>query len=150
MKEALEQFPANAHKVYGFGAISRKFNGAYYLDLWPAATPFLVVTSPTLAHQAMQTTRISIEKPDDLRTWFKSLTGGTSMFDARPEEWRGLRNLFRSGFSNNHLMTLAPMLVKETLVYCQTLRAHAEKGDMIYLDPITLRFVIDIVGQLLL
>lgn len=48
-------FPADAIKVYLFGYLVEKFgrNGALYLDLWPFAEPFLVITNPLLAGQIM-------------------------------------------------------------------------------------------------
>ena len=141
-------YPRNGIKVYLFGELVRLFgkSGAVYLDLWPLAEPFLVITSPYLANQ-VATTAIAYEKPDALRTWFYSLAGGISMFDAPGEKWKSLRALFNRGFSANHLLSLIPIMVEETEVYCDILRQHAKKGDMFYLDPTNLRFMLDVIGR---
>jgi cytochrome P450 len=141
-------YPRNGIKVYLFGELNRMFGkgGALYLDLWPLAEPFLVITSPYLANQ-VTTTAIAFEKPDALRKWFFSLTGGISIFDAPAEKWKSLRNLFNRGFSANHLLSLVPIMVEETEIYCDILRQHAKKGDLFYLDTTNLRFMLDVIGR---
>lgn len=46
-------FPKDIIKTYIFEVVVSRFgkNGACYLDLWPFAEPFLVITSPHLANQ---------------------------------------------------------------------------------------------------
>jgi cytochrome P450 len=141
-------YPRNGIKVYLFGELVRRFgkSGAVYLDLWPLAEPFLVITSPYLANQ-VTTTAIAYEKPDALRKWFHSLTGGISIFDAPGGQWKSLRALFNRGFSANHLLPLVPDMIEEAEIYCSILRGHAKKGDMFYLDPTNLRFMLDVIGR---
>jgi len=143
-------YPRDAIKIYLFGEIGRKFSkaGAYYLDLWPFSEPFLVITSPYLANQVVSNPAIALEKPDALRKWFWSITGGISIFDAPADKWKPLRALFNRGFSATHLMTIVPTMVEETQMYCETLREHARKRDLFYLDPTNLRFMLDIIGQI--
>ena len=148
MAPVVKLFPPNAIKVYLFAHLVSLFghSGAMYLDLWPLAAPFLVITSPYLANQVASTS-IAFEKPDALRTWFHSLTGGISIFDAPAAKWKALRVLFSRGFSAGHLMSLVPVMVEETEVYCEILREHAKKGDMFYLDKTNLRFMLDVIGR---
>lgn len=150
VKFHIEKFPSNAHKQHAFGAMSRQFKSAHYVDMWPFSEPFLMVTSPTLAQQVVQTTPVAYEKPDALRKWFYPLAGGINMFDAPPQQWKPIRSLFGPGFSTAHLMTLVPSMVEQTLTYCETLRRHAREGDMFMLDPTTLRFIMDIIGKTVL
>jgi cytochrome P450 len=144
-------FPSDALKVYAFGEINRRFakGGACYLDLWPFAESFLIITSPHLANQVISPP-IALNKPDALRKWTWSISGGISLFDAPAEQWKPLRALFSRGFSANHQMNLVPSMVEETQVHCETLRQHAKTGDMFYLDPTNLRCVLDIIGRTLL
>lgn len=142
-------YPKDAIKVYLFGEVNRRFSrsGACYLDLWPFAEPFLVITSPYLANQVSSNSAIALEKPDALRKWFWSITGGISIFDAPSDQWKPLRRLFSRGFSANHFMTLVPCMVEEAQVYCETLREKAREGNMFFMDPINLRLMLDIIGQ---
>ena len=41
-------------------------------------------------------------------------------------------------------------MVDETVVYCETLKGLALKDKMIFLDPTTLRFTIDVIGKTIL
>ncbi|TGO33809.1 hypothetical protein BHYA_0226g00160 [Botrytis hyacinthi] len=149
LANVIKSFPADALKVYLFAALARKYsrNGAFYLDLYPFADPFLIITSPFLANQAVQSTPISYRKPDALRTWFWSIAGGISMFDAEYDEWKNLRGLFARGFSNKYLMNLVPGITDEVEIYTEGLREKARDGEMIELDGINLRFMIDLIGN---
>ncbi|RAL58686.1 hypothetical protein DID88_002992 [Monilinia fructigena] len=149
LSNAMKGLPTDALKVYFFAALSHKYshNGAFYLDLYPFAAPFLVITSPFLANQAVHSTPLSYRKPDALRTWFWSITGGISMFDAEYDEWKDLRALFSRGFSNKYLMGLVPGIVDEVEIYASGLREKARSGEMIELDGINLRFMIDLIGN---
>ena len=142
-------YPRDGIKIYLFGELSRRFarGGAFYLDLWPFSEPFLIITSAYLSNQVTTSTDIALEKPDALRKWFWSLTGGISIFDAPADKWKPLRTLFNRGFSANHLISLIPSMVEETKVYCDILRQYAKQGDMFYLDPTNLRFMLDVIGR---
>ncbi|QSZ34445.1 hypothetical protein DSL72_006037 [Monilinia vaccinii-corymbosi] len=148
LSDAMNGFPRDALKVYFFAALSRQYsrNGAFYLDLYPFAAPFLVITSPFLANQAVQSTPLSCRKPDALRTCFWSITGGTSIFDAEYDEWKYLRGLFARGFSHKYFMGLVPAVVNEVEVYASGLREKARDAEMFELDGFNLRFMIDLIG----
>ncbi|ESZ91579.1 hypothetical protein SBOR_8049 [Sclerotinia borealis F-4128] len=147
LSKAMKGFPTDALKVYFFAALARRYsrNGAFYLDLYPFAAPFLVITSPFLANQAVRTSPIACRKPDALRTWFWSITGGISMFDAEYHEWKELRDLFARGFSYKYLMKLVPGIVDEVEIYASGLREKARNGDIVQLDGINLRFMMDLI-----
>jgi cytochrome P450 len=145
----VKQYPSDALKNYLFGEINRKYakGGACYLDLWPFSVPFLVITSPYLANQAVTNPTIAVEKPDALRKWFGTLAGGISLFDAHAEDWKGLRERFNRGFSERHVMKMVPAMVEETLVYCEILREKARAEEMFFLDPVNLRLMLDMIGR---
>jgi hypothetical protein len=44
-------------------------------------------------------------------------------------------------------MSLVPGIVEESLTYAETLRGLAEKGEMFFLELVTLRFTIDMIGK---
>ena len=152
VKEALDQFPKGAHPTLAFGQLAKNFpkSGVFYVDLWPIGVPFMIVTSPTLAIQATQTSSIALTRPLELQNWFRSITGGPAMFDMSVEEWKPWRALFNPGYSAANLLTHVPHIVEETLVYREILKDHAEKGDMFQLNNITLRFTLDLIGKAVL
>lgn len=148
LASVIPSFPKDVIKTYIFEVIVSRFgkNGAVYLDLWPFAEPFLILTSPHLANQA-NSPPVALEKPNALKVWTWSLSGGTNLFDAPPEEWKPLRALFSRGFSANHLMNLVPFIVEETQVYCNILREHAKLADLFFLDTTNVKFMLDVIGR---
>lgn len=148
LSSEIPSFPKDIIKTYIFANIVRKFgkNGICYLDLWPFAKPFILVTSPFIANQT-NAPPVALEKPDALRVWAWSLSGGTNLFDARPEEWKPLRALFNRGFSANHLMNLVPSIVEETKVYCNILRENARSSKLFYLDTTNVKYMLDVIGR---
>jgi hypothetical protein len=154
LKDMQERLPADAHYQYMFGEIYRdsfEKTGVYYLDLWPMAGIFMVIHSPTTAISVTQTnTLISMRKADLLPRFFKPIAGGPNLFDMPESEWKPWRAVFNKGFNNEHFLKLVPGMVKEINVYRETLRNHAKKGDMFYLDTTTLRCTMDLIGKTIL
>ena len=149
-KKAIDQLPSRAHPVLGFGHIARQQfpkHGIYYMDLWPIGVPFIMVTNPSMAIQATQTTGIALHRPLELREWFASITGGPAMFDMEPEEWKPWRTWFNPGFSQANLGTLVGHMVEDTCVYRDILSEHARRGDIFQLNNLTLRFTMDLIGR---
>lgn len=72
------------------------------------------------------------------------------MFDVNEAAWRPWRTVFNKGFHSDYISSLVPGITDEILVYIDTLRAAAKKDEMIYLEPITLRFMIDVIGKTIL
>lgn len=152
IKNALDKFPRGAHPTLAFGELAQSFpkSGVFYVDLWPIGVPFMIVTSPTMAIQATQTSSIALKRPLALQEWFRSITGGPALFDMSVEEWKPWRALFNLGYSAANLITHTPHIVHQTLVYREILADHAKRGDVFQLNNITLRFTLDLIGQVVL
>lgn len=137
-----------------FGDIAREHfynEGAFYLDLWPMSGLFLTVVSPTTAISVTQTNpNLSSERPALLHRFFMPITGGSNLFDLPEKEWKPWRAVFSKGFNPEHILSLVPGIVKETLVYSETLKGLARGGEMFYLDTTTLRFTMDMIGRTIL
>jgi cytochrome P450 len=111
----------------------------------------LVVISPSAATEAYQNNPlVSMKKPDMLADYFKPITGGANLFDMPENEWRPWRSVFNKGFNDQHLITLIPGMVKQSIRFCETLRYLAREGKMFQLDPVALRFMLDMIGQTIL
>ncbi|KAI4174961.1 MAG: hypothetical protein LQ343_001988 [Gyalolechia ehrenbergii] len=125
--------------------------GMFYVDLWPVSGMMIIVTSPLVATQVAQTnTTLSHDRASMLKRFFKPIAGGPNLFDMAEKEWRPWRQVFNKGFSTEQVTNLVPHVLEETEVYKGTLRELARKGEMFYLDLVTLRFTIDVIGQTIL
>ena len=154
LKKAIDALPEKGHYQYAFGDIAQHYfsnEGVFYLDLWPVSGLFLVVVSPQVAVQCTQTnSKLAIDKPALLPRFFKPITDGPSLFDMPEREWKPWRATFNKGFSPDHILSLVPDMAKETSVYCRTLRNCSQRGDLVHLDTITLRFTMDLIGRTIL
>ena len=72
------------------------------------------------------------------------------MFDIGEADWKPWRTIYAKGFHSDRINSLVPGMVQEALTYAKTLRDVAKKGEMTFLEPITLRFTIDMIGKTIL
>lgn len=154
LKSYLDRLPKDAHYQYGFAAIAREGfqdTGAFYMDLWPMSGLFLTVVSPKIGIEITQAnSALTSERPKLLRRFLKPITGGLTIFDLDEKDWKPWRTAFNKGFHSERIMSLVPGIVQEVQVYAETLHGLAAKGQMCFLDPITLRFTIDMIGKTIL
>ena len=65
------------------------------------------------------------------------LVGVNNLVSMEGQLWKTWRRIFNPGFSASHLMTLVPGIVEDTLIFCDILRQHAEKGDLFAMEEMT-------------
>ena len=87
-----------------------------------------------------------LPKHGGLRYFLKPTTGGYDLVTMEGPTWKRWRAIFKSGFSNNHVISLVPGMVQETLVFQNILRKTAAKGEMIQLELATLAKASIVVG----
>lgn len=152
LPSVLKLFPNRAQQSYPFSELSKQFDktsdSLFYIDLWPAGDPLIVVSSPSMSMQACQ--EHDLPKPSVLAPFFHPFAGGDNLFTMNGPEWRRSRTLFNPGFSTSYLITQISHIVEEASVYVEILREHARKSDMFSLDNMTLWFTLDIIGSLAL
>ena len=149
----MDALPKDAHYELAFGDIFRQYfvqEGAFYIDLWPFGGLYLAVISPTAAVQAVQTSDISCERPRLLESFFKPIAGGPNLFDLTQKKWRPWRSVFSKGFRTEHVLSLVPHMISITSLYCDTLQNLAQRGELFFLDPVTLRLTMDLIGKTIL
>jgi cytochrome P450 len=143
--------PKDAHYQYGFATIAREVfsdSGAFYMDLWPMSGLFLTIVSPKIGVEITQTNpKLTSDRPKLLRRFLKPITGGLTIFDLDEKDWKPWRVVFNKGFHSERMYSLVPSMVEEVQVFAGTLRKLAAKTEICFLDPITLRFTIDMIGK---
>ena len=150
----MDLLPRNAHYQYMFADIAREYfqdEGLFYIDLWPASGMMIVVTSPTVASQVAQTNiNLCFDRAAMLQRFFKPIAGGPNLFDMPEKEWKPWRAIFNKGFSTELVISQVPHVVQETIAYTDRLRELACRKQMFYLDFVTLRFSMDLIGTTIL
>ncbi|KAF2743488.1 sterigmatocystin biosynthesis P450 monooxygenase StcS [Sporormia fimetaria CBS 119925] len=155
LKSYLDRLPPDAHYQYAVGDIAADHfsstTGAFYLDLWPMTGITLIITSANAATQITQTiSKIALNRPPLLTRFFEPITGGPNMFDMPEQAWRPWRVAFNAAFKAERLWALVPGMVEEVEIYSGLLRERATEGEMMFLEPMTLRFTIDMIGKMIL
>lgn len=100
----------------------------FYFDTWLFSGSILVLASPARASKVTQAHLLP--KFHALCTYFDPLTGGHNLVTMEGQTWKTWRNIFNPGFSADHLNTLMPAIVQDTLVFCDNLREHERKDDI--------------------
>jgi cytochrome P450 len=118
------------------------------MDLWPMSGLFLTVVSPKIATEITQTNpKLTSDRPELLRRFLKPITGGLTIFDLDEKDWKPWRAVFNKGFHSERMYGLVPSMLDEIQVFAQSLREYAGKDKLCFLDPITLRFTLDMIGR---
>ena len=147
----MSKLPRDVHEHYLPNLIIRampELGPIFYLDTWPFSGPILVLASPAGASQVTQAH--SLPKFHALRTYLDPLTGGHNLVTMEGQMWKTWRNIFNPGFSADHLNTLVPAIVQDTLVFCDNLREHVRKDDMFSMEEMTINLTIDVIGRVTL
>ena len=151
MKDVMADLPADMNAQYIPISVRRKYpevGTLYYLDNWPFVEPMLVVATPTAARQVTQ--EHSLPKFPALRHFMKPIAGQSDLTTMEGDLWKKWRGVFNPGFSGAHLISLAPEIVKQGLVFCEILEEHAAADRAFPLKQYTDNFTMDVVGKLVL
>lgn len=147
----MSKIPRDVHEHYLPNLIIRampELGPIFYLDGWPFSGPILVLASPAGAFQATQAH--SLPKYHATRTYLDPLTSGHDLVSMEGQMWKTWRNIFNPGFSADHINTLVPSIVQDTLVFGDNLREHVRKNDMFSLEELTINLTIDVIGRVTL
>lgn len=144
-------FPSDAHGAYLPAELSQRFpdsDSIFYLDLWPFTSPLMIISSPSTCIQAAQ--QHDLPKAKVLEDMLMPITGGRSLLTMNGEEWKHWRNMFNPGFSTAYLQDNISNIIEEVSIFCETLRHHARKADLLQMEKITICLTMDIGGKVIL
>ena len=112
------------------------------------APSMLVLASPDTLYQVTQ--EHSLPKFPTLQKFLKPLTDGLDIVTMEGQVWKKWRKVFNPGFSAAHLMTLVPLIVKETETFAAILQGHERRGDMVRMKDLTDNLTMDVIGRVVL
>lgn len=150
IKELADEMPPGLHPAtYGY-LLMEKYNlpKAFYIDLWPFSTPWLVVNDTELAEQL--TTKPSITKFIELKAMMKPYAGTRNLVVMEGDEWKTWRAIFNSAFSAANLAKHVPAIVAETKKLNDYLSLKAGTGDVFAIEPKAVDLTIEIIGNVIL
>jgi cytochrome P450 len=72
------------------------------------------------------------------------------MFFTEGEKRKQSHSLFNPGFVAFHLMTLVPINVEDTRIYCKVLDKYSDAGEVFQVEEAVAHLTIDIMGHVVL
>ncbi|EJT75785.1 hypothetical protein GGTG_05715 [Gaeumannomyces tritici R3-111a-1] len=129
-----------------FGRLSLPFTdtGMHYVDLWPFASPLLVVTS---AAGAAQVQRLGLGLPRGVCGQLDVVTGGESLLTMTGARWARWRRALGPGFSSGGAARFVGRAAREVGVFRDVLAERAREGALFRLEDLTLRLTLDVIGS---
>ena len=147
----MSKIPRDAHNQYLPSLLRRAYpelGPNFYMDTWPFGSPVLFICEPVALHQITQ--ERSLPKHPDLWEFLRPLAGGLDTVTMEGQQWKTWRNIFNPGFSLAHLMTLTPLIINETDIFCDILKERAEQAKIFAMKSLTDRWTMDIIGNVVL
>ncbi|PPJ52103.1 hypothetical protein CBER1_09613 [Cercospora berteroae] len=148
--EIASQLPRRVHPHTYAHFIRKKHNlGNWFaLDFWPVSDPMITVMDPAICQQF--STEYNTPKHSSLPDFLEHLVGKDDMVSANGALWKKWRSMFNPGFSTQHLITLAPGIVDDALIYVDKLTEYAKKNEVFRLEEETTRLTVDVIGKVVL
>lgn len=147
----MSKIPGDSHNQYLPSLLRRAYPDLgpnFYMDTWPFGSPVLFICEPIALHQITQ--EHSLPKHPDLREFLRPLANGLDIVTMEGQQWKTWRNIFNPGFSLAHLMTLTPLIINETAIFCDILKERAEEAKIFAMKSLTDRWTMDIIGNVVL
>lgn len=148
--EVMKELPPNIHLNVALMYISQKYQlkEAWYLDMWPAAPPFLVIASADLAQQV--TVANVLPKHPANKQFLGDMTGDKAVITLEGQEWKDVRSVLMPAYAPSYVLSLLPMMLQDLSIMCDRLQDAADKDDTIKLQHYLTDMTIDIIGHAVL
>jgi cytochrome P450 len=150
MGETIKELPPDFHFQSLMAYIGKKYNlpAVFYLDLWPASYPMMIIHDPGVANQITVTK--SMPKHEVNHRYISPLVGHQSVVILEGPDWRRVRSIINPGFSPVYLATLMPILTKHVGRFTQKLTTAADSGGLVLLQDYLLSLTFDVICEVVL
>jgi cytochrome P450 len=150
MGETIKELPPDLHFQCLMAYIGKKYNlpAVFYLDLWPASYPMMIIHDPGVANQITLTK--SMPKHEVNRRYISPLVGYQSVVTLEGPDWKRVRSILNPGFSPAYLATLMPILTKHVGRFTQKLSTAADTNEVVHLQDYLLSLTFDVICEVVL
>ncbi|KAL8957203.1 MAG: hypothetical protein Q9193_005466 [Seirophora villosa] len=151
MGKATAAFPPYTHPTILLHWLIRQhpeLPPVFYIDVWPVASPMLVVIDPVAAAQV--TVQTPLRKHYTAVEFVHPLLGSKNLVTMEGQEWKMWRGIFNPGFSSAHLMSLVGRMVDHTVLFTKILDEFAARNTLFELEDAATKLTVDIIGDVTL
>lgn len=120
----------------------------FYLDLWPVATPLVIIEDPDVAARIIQAKHHP--KHPISNDYVGTVVGEKSIVTSEGAEWKMLRSMLGPAFSVSHLSTLIPDITDQVVIFRDTLQTLAQAGKPFSMLDLAANVTIDVIGLVVL
>lgn len=117
---------------------------AWYLDMWPASVPFMVISSADIAQQVTVTN--VFPKHPIVKEYLGDMTGDKAVVTLEGQEWKDVRAVLMPAYAPSYILSLAPMMLQYISILCDKLALAADQDSTIKIQEYLTDMTIDIIG----
>ncbi|RFU36302.1 hypothetical protein B7463_g99, partial [Scytalidium lignicola] len=156
MAETATKIPLDAHNQLAMNYLSETYDlrkyGLFYVDLYPIqSTPLLVVCSNDVATQVTQSSSTYFKKHPIVIKDFGRSFGRRGMVVLEGNEWKEVRTMFNTGFSQANLFSMVPMMAEQSEKFADRLSKFAREGGFVAsIEVLAAAVTVDIIGHAIL
>lgn len=145
--DTLKKLPPNIHMNLVMEYIAQEYNlkDAWYLDMWPASVPIMVISSADVAQQI--TVANVLPKHPVNKEFLGDMTGDKAIITLEGQEWKDVRAVLMPAYAPSNVLSLVPMMVRYICIMCDRLEEAADKDNIIKLQHYLTDMTIDIIGN---
>ncbi|ETN37839.1 uncharacterized protein HMPREF1541_07462 [Cyphellophora europaea CBS 101466] len=148
--ETMRELPQDFHYQQLMAYIGQKYNmpPVFYLDMWPASYPLMMIFDPEVASQLTQTTP-QLKHPVN-RAFVTPLVGSPSIVAVDGPEWKLIRSIVISGFAPSYIASLTPILAKHVTRFMEKMSNFSETGEVFPTQDQTSLLTFDVISEIVL
>ena len=120
----------------------------YFIDLWPLQEPFLIIKDHNAARKIMQ--EDAYPKHPLMKDLLHPVSGDSSIGTSEGQEWRMLRSVLSSSFSQNRLLPLVSEVLQEVLKFRDKMVGYTRTGETFSMLNDVTYLTFDVIGLRLL
>jgi len=146
LQRHLDSLPPDANVYMAMQDLALKHNDTevFLFDFWPVFDQVLMIYGPEASNQVSN--QYNLPKPASQHKSMLPIVGGPSLISMNDKDWKFWRGLLNPGFSAKNMVDRVPTVVAAVEVFCDELRAKADKN-MFLLDDLTTRLTMDIITK---
>ena len=148
--QVMRELPPKFHFQQLMAYIGQKYNmpGVFYLDMWPASYPIMMIHDPGVANQITVTQ--SLPKHPVNARFLGPLAGKKSIVLVEGAEWKTIRSTILPGFAPQYLSTLQPIINKHIGRFKEKLSSFVAGGESFPLQDPLISLAIDLISEIVL
>jgi cytochrome P450 len=147
MMQFMDRFPPNTHPQAILTAIAQQYDlkGIFYLDFWPLADSFCVLSDPDLLEQVMVSRSLPIHRASE--AFISPIIGKNVLVASNGAYWKEWHRKIAPAFSWSNIRRMSKCIIDECMIFRNALDRLADAGETFSMREKSEEVVFDLIGQ---